>query len=163
MKKLIYLLLIFVLLVVFPSCDTQDSTQHESRKCSVNIVNKADVPLTIESIEFYETYDYYSYSFLDEIIVDYELLPERNKRIDYTHEYTYDNYTSSPNLCVKLNCTYNGNSVPAAGGYVGPNGELAGQSLLAERYYILVRTLQLDFGKYTNYESETVYAIVESR
>lgn len=163
MKKLIYLLLIFVLLVVFPSCDTQDSTQHESRKCSVNIVNKADVPLTIESIEFYETYDYNSYSFLDEIIVDYELLSERNKRIDYTHEYTYDNYTSGPNLCVKLNCTYNGNSVPAAGGYVGPNGELAGQSLLAERYYFLVRTLQLDFGKYTNYESETVYAIVESR
>ena len=162
MKKLIYLLLIFVLLVVFPSCDTQDSTQHESRKCSVNIVNKADVPLTIESIEFYETYDYNSYSFLDEIIVDYELLSERNKRIDYTHEYTYDNYTSSPNLYVKLNCTYNGNSVPAAG-YIGSNGELRGQGLLAERYYILVTTLQFDFGKYTNSESETVYAIVESR
>ena len=163
MKKIIYLLVVFALLVSFTSCEEKVITTPGNY--SMNIVNKAEIPLTIKSVKsavFYEG-DINDVNF-SEMIINTELLPGENKTIDFTEEYDI-NYRDCPYCYVKLDCSYNDNEIPVVG-YVNGAGLFFTRDLLQKFYFIMPpeTVLEVDFGFYTDYKSkEQVYALTEGR
>lgn len=152
MKRKI-LLLCLIVLGIFTSCEQEPKQEKVSGVFSVTIVNKSEVNLNIESLEYFESIgytfgDWFSVDkkgkFIDEIDVDYELLPNHSKTIDIPYEYTTD-WTDEKYFIAKLNCTYGNNLIPIVGTEKNWQSESYIRPLLSERYLGLKENVSLQF------------------